>query len=33
MGTTKTTTKWYLLAKLDIPWGIDIKKEVQITIG
>jgi hypothetical protein len=33
MGTTKATTKWYLLAKLDIPWGIDIKKEVQIAIG
>jgi hypothetical protein len=31
--TAKTTTKWYLLAKLDIPWGIDIKKEVQIIIG
>lgn len=31
--TAKTTTKWFLLAKLDIPWGIDIKKEVQITIG
>jgi len=28
-----TTTKWYLLAKLDVPRGIDIKKEVQITIG
>jgi|SRR5665811_1571450 len=33
MVTAKTTTKWYLMAKLDIPWGIDIKKEVQITIG
>ena len=33
IGTTKTTTKWYLLAKLDIPWATDIKKEVQITIG
>jgi hypothetical protein len=24
---------WYLLAKLDIPGGIDITKKVQITIG
>jgi hypothetical protein len=26
-------TKWYLLAKLDIPGGLDIKKEVDVTIG
>jgi len=25
--------KWYLLAKLDIPGGLDIKKKVDITIG
>ena len=33
IGTTKTTTRWYLLAKLDIPWGKDIEKVLQITIG
>lgn len=26
-------TNWYLLAKLDIPGGIDINKKVQITMG
>ena len=26
-------TKWYLLAKLDVPGGIDINKKVDITIG
>ena len=26
-------TKWYLLAKLDVPGGIDVKKNVDITIG
>ncbi|MBE0481345.1 MAG: hypothetical protein IBX68_10240 [Dehalococcoidia bacterium] len=26
-------TKWYLLAKLDVPGGIDIKKTADITIG
>lgn len=26
-------TKWYLLAKLDIPGGLDIKKTADITIG
>jgi hypothetical protein len=26
-------TKWYLLAKLDIPGGLDISKKVDITIG
>jgi len=26
-------TKWYLLAKLDIPGGMDIKKTADITIG
>jgi hypothetical protein len=25
--------KWYLLAKLDIPGGLDIKKKVDVTIG
>lgn len=24
--------KWYLIASLDIPWGIDTSKKVQITI-
>jgi hypothetical protein len=32
VGVNKIT-RWYLLAKLDIPGGIDVKKEVQITIG
>jgi hypothetical protein len=26
-------TKWYLLAKLDIPGGMDIKKTADITVG
>jgi hypothetical protein len=26
-------TRWYLLAKLDIPGGMDIKKKADITIG
>lgn len=26
-------TKWYLLAKLDIPGGMDIKKTADVTIG
>lgn len=26
-------TKWYLLAKLDIPGGLDIKKTADVTIG
>ncbi len=26
-------TKWYLLAKLDVPGGMDIKKKADITIG
>jgi len=25
--------KWYLLAKLDIPGGLDISKKVDIAIG
>jgi hypothetical protein len=25
--------KWYLLAKLDIPHGLDISKKVEVTIG
>ncbi len=32
MGATKKTS-WYLLTRLDIPWGTDIKEKVQITIG
>ena len=32
MGVTKRTS-WYLLARLDIPWGADTKEKVQITIG
>ena len=32
MGATKRTS-WYLLARLDIPWGADTKEKVQITIG
>ncbi len=31
MGTSPI--KWYLLAKLDVPGGIDITKKVGITIG
>jgi len=26
-------SNWYLLAKLDVPGGIDISKKVQVTIG
>jgi hypothetical protein len=26
-------TKWYLLAKVDIPGGLDIKKQADITVG
>ncbi len=26
-------TRWYLLAKLDVPGGMDIKKKAEITIG
>ncbi|MFC2050810.1 hypothetical protein ACFLTN_06510 [Chloroflexota bacterium] len=26
-------TKWYLLAKLDVPGGLDINKKADITIG
>ena len=26
-------TKWYLLAKLDVPGGMDVKKKADITIG
>jgi hypothetical protein len=26
-------TRWYLLAKLDIPGGMDIKEKADITIG
>ena len=30
---TLQRTKWYLLAKLDIPRGLDISKKVEVTIG
>ena len=26
-------TKWYLLAKLDIPGGLDVNRKTDITIG
>jgi hypothetical protein len=26
-------TRWYLLAKLDIPGGLDVKKKADVTIG
>lgn len=26
-------TKWYLMAKLDIPGGLDVKKKADVTIG
>ncbi|MGB6873109.1 MAG: hypothetical protein WBE46_03035 [Dehalococcoidia bacterium] len=29
----KSPSKWYLLAKLDVPGGLDISKKVDITIG
>jgi hypothetical protein len=32
MGITKRTS-WYLIARLDIPLGTDVKEKVQITIG
>jgi hypothetical protein len=32
MGITKSTS-WFLIARLDIPWGSDIEEKVQITIG
>jgi hypothetical protein len=31
--TAMSPIKWYLLAKLDIPGGLDISKKVDITIG
>ena len=31
--TRPSPIKWYLLAKLDIPRGLDIGKKVEITIG
>ena len=31
--STSPTIKWYLLAKLDVPGGLDISKKVDITIG
>ena len=30
---TKEQVKWYLLAKLDVPGGLDISKRVDIIIG
>jgi len=34
MGTISVQqTKWYLLAKLDIPGGLDINEKTDITIG
>jgi sporulation-control protein spo0M len=33
-GASKSApVKWYLLAKLDIPRGLDIRKNVDLTIG
>jgi hypothetical protein len=32
-ATARKRLKWYLLAKLDIPGGLDISKKVDITIG
>jgi len=32
MGVTKRTS-WFLIARLDIPWGTDIKEKMQITLG
>jgi len=31
--TRSSPIKWYLLAKLDIPRGLDISKRVEVTIG
>jgi len=33
LGGASTRVKWYLRAKLDVPHGIDVKKDVDITIG
>jgi len=33
LDTPPQQTKWYLLAKLDIPWGPNIEKKADITIG
>ena len=33
MGGITKRTSWYLIARLDIPWGTDVKEKVQITIG
>ena len=32
-ATQSSPVKWYLLAKLDIPRGLDVSKKVDITIG
>jgi hypothetical protein len=32
-ATQSYPVKWYLLAKLDIPGGLDVSKKVDITIG
>jgi hypothetical protein len=29
----ESTIRWYVVAKLDIPKGIDVSKKVQINIG
>jgi hypothetical protein len=33
MAISVQRTEWYLLAKLDIPGGLDIKEKTDITIG
>jgi hypothetical protein len=34
MGLSRSSPiEWYLLAKLDIPGGLDISKKVDVTIG
>jgi hypothetical protein len=32
-ATPRRRLQWYLLAKLDIPGGLDVSKKVDITIG
>ncbi len=33
MSGRRSQISWYLLARLDIPWGIDVKKKVQINLA
>jgi hypothetical protein len=33
LGGMRTSLKWYLRAKLDVPRGLDVKKDAQISIG